>query len=126
MREIAESLLHTAADLTSDVMVVIQDKDLRKRDNLSAKIENFLFQIRKNEGLNTFVHRRDESEKTTMVIAVSNHEAKEAIVKALWRRAEREAGNANMRVWTKELKSNGAMRSAAELVRVARLIGVHE
>jgi hypothetical protein len=126
MREVVAQLKNLVAELSSDVMVVVKDDDPKKRDSLAARLENFLYQIRNNESIHTFVHRRDEPGKVTMLIGVSDHEAKDAIVKALWTRAEKEAGRAGIRVWTKELKSDVVMRSAAELQRVARLIGVHE
>lgn len=115
-----------SAELSSDIMVICQEADSAKRATVANKIESFLSQLRNNEGLDSFVHRKDDQDKMTILIGVSDHEAKDAIVKALWKRAEREAGNAGIRIWTKELKSSEAMHSAAELSRVARIIGVHE
>ena len=123
---IVAQLRHLSAELSSDVMVLCKESDPKKRNTLASKIEHFLGKIRDNEGIETFVHRHDEPDKMTILIAVSEHEAKDAIVKALWKRAEREAGNAGISVWTKELKSSVVMRSAAELEKVARIIGVHE
>jgi len=123
---VVAQLRYLSAELSSDVMVVCKEADAKKRNTLAKTIENFIGQIRQNEEIETFIHRRDDAEKMTMLIGLGDHEAKDAIVKALWKRAEREAGNAGIRIWTKELKSSEAMRSAAELDRVARLIGVHE
>lgn len=123
---VVAQLRYLSAELSSDVMVVCKEADAKKRNTLAKTIENFIGQIRQNEEIETFIHRRDDAEKMTMLIGLGDHEAKHAIVKALWKRAEREAGNAGIRIWTKELKSSEAMRSAAELDRVARLIGVHE
>ena len=126
MRRLVAQLRYLAAELSSDVMVVCEEPDPQKRDTIAARVQNYLYQIRKNEGLQTFVHRRDDPDKMTMVIALSDHEAKDAIVKAIWNRAEREAGSAGVRIWTKDLKSDVVLRSAAELERIARLVGVHE
>ena len=123
---IVAQLRNISAELSSDVMVLCEESDPAKRNTIATQVERLLSQIRKNENVETFVHRRDEPDKMTMFIAVSDHEAKAAIVKALWTKAEREAGNHGIRVWTKELKSSYAMRSAAELERVARIVGVHE
>ena len=123
---IVAQLRHLSAELSSDIMLLCKEADPKKRNSLASKIEHFLGQIRNNEGIETFIHRRDEPDKMTILIGVSDHEAKDAIVKALWKRAEREAGNEGVSIWTKELKSSVVMRSAAELERVARRIGVHE
>lgn len=103
MRDIAASIKNIAADLSSDLMVVIKDDDPKKRDALTARIEKFLYKIRNNEEMTTFTHRRDEPGKTTLMIGVDNHEEKDAIIKAIWTRAEKEAGE-DIQIWTKELK----------------------
>lgn len=126
MRDIVAAIRQIEAELRADVLIICQEEEAEKRDALAKHVEGFLSRIRKNEGIKTFVHRRDEPDAMKMLIGVDDHEAKDAIVKALWKRAERDAGSAGIRIWTKELKSAAAMRSAAELQKVARLIGVHE
>jgi phosphopantetheinyl transferase (holo-ACP synthase) len=102
MREIVARLTAMAADLSSDLMVVIKDDNPSKRDAMVARIERFLFKIRNNEEMRTFVHRRDEQGKTTMMIGLDEHAAKDAIIKAIWTRAEKEAGT-DIQIWTKKL-----------------------
>ena len=114
MRDLAAKLLDAAAELSSDVMVVVKDEDSKKRDSLVARIEQYLFRIRNNEDIRTFVHRRDEPGKTTMLIGLDDHEQKDAITRALWTQAEKDAGNAGMQIWTKDLTSDVVMRSASK------------
>lgn len=121
---VVAGLREVVAELKSDIMMICEEKDPQKRNSLASRVQNFISTIAKNEGLETFVHRRDSQDKMTMLIGVSDHEAKDAIVKSLWKRAEKEAYNANIRIWTKEL-SEVARKSAAELEKVARVIGVH-
>jgi hypothetical protein len=116
----------TSAELSSDIMVVVKDDDPKKRDILSAKIENFLYKIRNNENIRTFVHRRDEQGKTIILIGLDDHEQKDAIIKALSKRAEKEAGIQGIQIWTKSIKgmSKTAMQKdqdiLSNLVRLAK------
>jgi predicted ABC-type ATPase len=86
-------------------MVAIQDDNPKNRDYISAKIENFLYKIRNNENMKTFVHRRDEDGKTVILIGLDDHEQKNAIVNALSQRAEKEGMSQGIKIFTKELKS---------------------
>jgi hypothetical protein len=124
MREIVAHLIDAAAEMSSDVMVVLKDEDSRKRDALVSKVERLLHKIQNNESMRTFVHRREEPGKTTILIGMDDHEAKGAIVKALWTKAEREAGD-DMQIWTKDLKARTAgkvldKRVAREMISIAR------
>ena len=83
MRDILAKIVDVAAELTADVIVVIEDGDKNKLDSVSAQVERYLSTIRDNEDLETFLHRRDEVGKMTLLIGVSDHEAKDAIVDAL-------------------------------------------
>jgi len=114
MRELAARMLDTASDISSDVVLVVKDDDPKKRDGVAARIEDYLLRIRSNEDMRTFVHRRDEPGKTSMLIGLGDHDAKSAIVKALWNRAEREADKEGVQVWTKELSMQRKARTAAD------------
>ena len=99
-----------AAELNSDVMMVITDSDPIKKDRIVSRVENLLGQIRRNERLKTFVHRRDESDETTLFIGLSTHDSKPAIIKALWNCAEKTAGT-DTRIWTKDLTASSKVAS---------------
>lgn len=121
MRDLAARLVDAAADLTSEVVVVVSDDDPRKRDDVAARVENYLYRIRNNEDMRTFVHRRDEPGRMTMLIGLGDHGAKQAIVKALETRAVSEGGRAGVRIWTKEIGDvEPKKRAARDLLRLAR------
>jgi len=121
MRGLAAKLVDAAADLTSEVVVVVDDDDPRKRDGVAARVEGYLYRIRNNEEMRTFVHRRDEPGRMTMLIGLGDHDEKDAIAKALETRAVSEGGRAGVRVWTREPGDGGPRRTAAR--RLLRLAG---
>ena len=102
MREFVSSLIQVAAELQSDVVMVVEGNE-RGRNAIVSKVGELLGQIRRNEGLETFVHRRDSGDKTTLMVGLSEHPQKLAIMKALWVRAEKDAGRIGVRIWTKEM-----------------------
>ena len=48
MRNLAARLLDAAADMTAEVMVVVSDDDAKKRDDVAARLESYLYRIRNN------------------------------------------------------------------------------
>jgi len=101
MREIVAKLIHAAQELEADVLVVIKDADVRRMNSVVSRIESFLGLIRKNEKFESIFHRRDEEGKVSLLIGLSDHKEKDAIIKALLKRAEREAGRDGVQIWTK-------------------------
>ena len=118
MREIASKIKNIVSDLSSDLMVVIKDDDPKKRDELTARIEKFLYKIRNNEDISTFIHRRDEPGRTTMMIGLDEHDERDAIIKAIYTRAEKEAGD--IEIFTKDMKEITMDKVASKLIRIAR------
>jgi hypothetical protein len=106
-----------ATDLRSDIMVVIEDEDSKKRDYISGRVESFLSKIRKNEDMRTFVHRREESGKTVILIGLDEHESKDAIVEAICKRTKKDGRG--VKVLTKSLKNE---KVATELLNIAKEI----
>ena len=95
--------------------------DPRKRDDIAARVENYLYRIRNNEHMRTFVHRRDEPDRTMMLIGLDEHEAKDAIVKALWDRAAKEAGAEGLDIQIRDLKNMKTNKQmAAQLLTASR------
>ena len=101
MRELAAKMLDAASELSADVVIIAKDADDDKLTMVAKRIESFLGQIRVNEHLETFMHRRDEPGQMTLLIGMSDHEAKGAIVKALEKKATREAHRDGVTIWTK-------------------------
>jgi hypothetical protein len=110
-----------ATDLSSDIMVVINEENPKKRDLVCAKLENFLYKIRNNEDIKTFVHRRDEFGKTIILIGLDEHEQKDAIINALSARAEREGMREGIKILTKNFNID-SKKVASELLKIAKEI----
>lgn len=100
MRRIVSQLLQLAAELSPDVKIVVDGEDQKERDSFVSALQSFLNRIHRNEGIVISVSRIDEVGVTTLNIGISEHEAKEAIIEALLKRAGREAKGREVEIET--------------------------
>ena len=84
MNRVARELLVIARKLVfdEDILFIRDDKtDDRVFNQIYHDLQAQLDRIRRNEGVETFTGRRDDGSAMELSVGVSEHEAKDAIVK---------------------------------------------
>lgn len=86
MNRIANDLMRLASELLPRIMVTftrtpkIEDRDLH---SIHFDIQRFVSTLRKNEGIECFVARRDDDQVMEIVVGFTDHEAMKGILASM-------------------------------------------
>ena len=94
MKRIAKELLRVAEDILPATRAVLTiprsaEIDSYAYNDVHFEVQRFLDRVRKNEGIEAFMLRRDDNEKMALEIGFGEHEAAPAIVRELVVKARR-------------------------------------
>ena len=92
MIRLARELLRVADDLMTD-LVFVYDKDEwpdeRVLDDFFWTISSYVARIQRNEDVRSFVSRHDDERFMRIRVGLGDHEAKDAIMDAIKKKADR-------------------------------------
>lgn len=99
MKVIAKEILRVAKAILRVELSFERDEEKANDINrIHREVVNMLDRIRQNEKLETFANRTDDSEKMTLEIGISDHEAIEAIVDELVEIAEKQSKKCDVKM----------------------------
>jgi len=87
-----ESLLRIAEEIMPQTRIVFkrqQGADASTYNSICSELMRFVDTVRGNEGLVTQFARLDDGDEMTLLVGLSNHEARAAVVRALEKQAKK-------------------------------------
>ena len=101
MKTICDRLLRLAAEMVPQVRMTFkrsEKADASVCNAIAFELQRFVDTVRSNEGLRTDFERIDDDEAMVLVVSLSEHEARKAIVEELERKARKLAKKNNLKL----------------------------